>query len=179
MLQVGDVPAEELDLRGYRQRVAFVPQEAILLGGDLRSNIRYGRPDATDEVIDAAKRGFAWNFIQDFPEACTPSSASAVCSVRRPTPTDCHCPAILKDPDLLILDEATSALDSTSERRLPPRRTDERPQFRGHRPPPKHREKRHAHLRDGRRPVVEEGKHEELRAGGHYAQLVKNQELAG
>ena len=68
-LRVGDTPADDLDLRGYRQRVAFVPQEVILFGGDLRSNIRYGRPDATDEeIIDAAKRAYAWNFIQDFPE---------------------------------------------------------------------------------------------------------------
>ena len=54
-LHVGETPASDLDLRGYRQRVAFVPQEVILFGGDLRSNIRYGRPDATEEeVIDAA-----------------------------------------------------------------------------------------------------------------------------
>ena len=78
-LQVGDTPASELDLRGYRQRVAFVPQEVILFGGDLRSNIRYGRPDATEEeVIDAAKRAFAWNFIQ----ACSSSAVliSTTCS---------------------------------------------------------------------------------------------------
>ena len=66
---VGDEDVATMDLRGYRQRVAFVPQEVILFGGDLRSNIRYGRPDATEEeVVDAAKKAFAWEFIQEFPE---------------------------------------------------------------------------------------------------------------
>jgi len=62
-------PVQQLDLRGYRKRVAFVPQEVILFGGDLRSNIRYGNPEASEsEVIDAAKRAYAWEFIEEFPE---------------------------------------------------------------------------------------------------------------
>ena len=88
----------------------------------------------------------------------------------------------MKDPDLLILDEATSALDSTSEREVQAA-LDELMKGRSsvviaHRLSTVKNASRICVMEDGR--VVEEGKHDELMGqGGPYAQLVKNQELAG
>ena len=163
--------------------MAFVPQEVILFGGDLRSNIRYGKPDATEEeVVDAAKRAFAWNFIQDFPEGLDTLVGERVQLSGGQRQRIAIARAILKDPDLLILDEATSALDSTSEREVQAA-LDALMQGRSsvviaHRLSTVKNASRICVMEDGQ--VVEEGKHDELMAqGGHYAQLVKNQELAG
>jgi ABC-type multidrug transport system fused ATPase/permease subunit len=96
----------------------MVPQEVILFGGTIRENIAYGKTNATEaEIIDAAKKANAWDFIDSFPEKLNTvvgerglklsgGQKQRVAIAR----------AILRDPRILILDEATSALDSESER---------------------------------------------------------------
>jgi ATP-binding cassette subfamily B protein len=107
----------KLDPSELRQKMGMVPQHPILFSTDVWHNIRYGRPDATDEeVIAAAKRAHADSFIQELPEGyksflgeqgvrLSGGQKQRIALAR----------AILKDPSVLLLDEATSALDAESE----------------------------------------------------------------
>jgi ABC-type multidrug transport system fused ATPase/permease subunit len=100
-----------------RDHMAVVPQEVLLFGGTVRDNILYGNVNASEEqIIEAAKRANAFDFISGFPEGMetlvgdrgiqlSGGQKQRVAIAR----------AILKDPKILILDEATSALDSESE----------------------------------------------------------------
>lgn len=108
----------EYDLLHYRQNIAVVPQEVLLFGGTIRENIRYGRPDATDEeIIDAARKANAWDFIQAFPDSLdTLVGERGVKLSGGQRQRVAIARAILKNPVILLLDEATSSLDAESEK---------------------------------------------------------------
>lgn len=109
---VGLVPLSEL-----RKQMAFVPQDVILFGGSIKENIAYGKPEATqDEIIEAAKKANAHEFISSFPdgyETIVGERGIKLSGGQRQRIAIAR--AILKDPVILILDEATSSLDSESE----------------------------------------------------------------
>jgi len=111
-------PATDYQLSALRDHMAVVPQDVFLFGGSIRENISYGKPGASEEeVIDAAKKANAWNFIQEFPEGLdTLVGERGVQLSGGQRQRVAIARAILKDPRILILDEATSALDSESER---------------------------------------------------------------
>lgn len=110
--------ARDYDLTALRDRMAIVPQEVLLFGGTIRENIAYGRPDASDEIIEAAARkANAHDFISSFPqgyETVVGERGIQLSGGQRQRIAIAR--AVLKDPAILILDEATSALDSESER---------------------------------------------------------------
>jgi ATP-binding cassette, subfamily B, bacterial len=111
-------PIDAYDLTAYRHNLAIVPQEVLLFGGTIRENILYGRPNAgEDEVIEAAKQSYSWEFIEQLPEGLdTVIGERGVKLSGGQRQRVAIARAILKDPAILILDEATSSLDAESEK---------------------------------------------------------------
>jgi ATP-binding cassette, subfamily B, bacterial len=139
-------------------------------------NIRYGRPDASDEeVMAAARAAFAHDFIQALPEAYrTFLGERGVRLSGGQRQRIAIARAILKNPPLLLLDEATSALDAESERMvqaaLEAAMRDRTTLVIAHRLATVQKADRIVVLDHGR--VLEQGKHEQLvAAGGTYARL--------
>ncbi|NQY64170.1 MAG: ATP-binding cassette domain-containing protein [Alteromonadaceae bacterium] len=116
-IKFNETEITQLSLMSLRQEMGMVPQHPILFSSDVWHNIRYGNPQATDEeVIIAAKRAHAHEFIEQLPEGY--SSFLGEQGVRLSGGQKQRIAlarAILKDPGVLLLDEATSALDAESE----------------------------------------------------------------
>jgi ATP-binding cassette subfamily B protein len=112
------VPVREVSLAALRQRVGIVPQDSTVFSTSALENIRYGRPDASDdEVKAAAKAAFAHEFITALPEGYgTYLGERGVRLSGGQRQRISIARAMLKNPPLLLLDEATSALDAESER---------------------------------------------------------------
>src|SRR5690625_1502610 len=69
VISIDGTDTRQLDLTELRRNMALVPQDISLFAGSIRDNIRYGRPDATEEeIITAAQNANAWEFISAFPE---------------------------------------------------------------------------------------------------------------
>jgi ABC-type multidrug transport system fused ATPase/permease subunit len=176
----GSELASSFDLHQLRQQMAIVPQEVLLFSGSILENIRFGRPDATEqEVIDAAKKANAWEFIVGFPEQLnTEVGDRGIQLSGGQKQRIAIARAILKNPSILILDEATSALDSTSER-LVQDALEELMKGRtsiviAHRLSTIRQADQILVLQDGQ--ITEQGKHDELMAlNGQYATYVAQQ----
>jgi ATP-binding cassette subfamily B protein len=116
-ISFNDIDIAELKLTDLRQAMGMVPQHPILFSSDVWHNIRYGKPQASDEeVISAATKAHAHEFIKQLPQGyasflgeqgvrLSGGQKQRIALAR----------AILKDPEVLLLDEATSALDAESE----------------------------------------------------------------
>jgi ABC-type multidrug transport system fused ATPase/permease subunit len=182
VIKVDGQPLDQYDLTGFRKRIAFVPQEVILFGGDIRSNIAYGKTDASDAVIrSAAEQANALAFIESFPDGfATVVGERGVQLSGGQRQRIAIARAILRDPDILILDEATSALDASSEKEvqlaLDALMKDRSSLIIAHRLSTIKNADQIAVLSEGT--VLEMGTHDTLIAsGGAYKKLVENQEI--
>ena len=112
------VPTADMALHDLRQRVGIVPQDAVIFSNTALENIRYGKPEASDDEVKAAARAaFAHEFIALLPEGYdTFLGERGVRLSGGQRQRIAIARAMLKNAPLLLLDEATSALDAESER---------------------------------------------------------------
>ena len=121
----GSVKVDGIDVRDIKQsslrrNIGMIQQDVFMFAGTIRENIRYGRPDATDEeIVEAAVRAQVHKEIMEMPQGydsyigergvMLSGGQKQRISIAR---------VFLKNPKILILDEATSALDTVTEQRI-------------------------------------------------------------
>jgi ATP-binding cassette subfamily B protein/subfamily B ATP-binding cassette protein MsbA len=117
---IDGVNVKDYSLESLRRNIGFVLQESFLFSSSIKANIAFGKPDASmDEIIEAAKRAQAHDFIMELPEnydtvlgergmGLSGGQKQRIAIAR----------AICADPSILILDDATSAVDMETEFRI-------------------------------------------------------------
>ena len=119
-ITVDGTDVRELTQESLHRSIGMIQQDVYMFAGTIRENIRYGRPDATEEeIIEAAKRAEIHGEIMEMPEGydsyigergvMLSGGQKQRLSIAR---------VFLKNPPILILDEATSALDTVTEQRI-------------------------------------------------------------
>ncbi len=110
----------EIQLHVLREGISMVPQNPLLFSGSVKENIRWGKPDASDEeVIAAAKAAQAHDFIMRLPQGYDSMLGQKGVNLSGGQKQRLAIArAIVKKPPVLILDDSTSALDLKTEYRL-------------------------------------------------------------
>jgi len=119
-LLINGTDIRSLDLDEYRRRIGYVPQDPFLFTGTVAENIRYGRPEASDEeVAFAASHLGRGDWLDDLPNGLSTSvgeRGSSISFGQRQLIALAR--VLLKDPDLFILDEATASVDPFTEAQI-------------------------------------------------------------
>jgi len=171
---------KKVKLKSLRRQMGIVLQETFLFSGTIIDNIRYGKPEATDEeVIAAAKLVGAHEFIENLPDGYyTKIGEGGVGLSVGQKQLVSFARALLRDPAILILDEATSSIDPYTDllirKAMKTLLKDRTSIIIAHRLSTVRDVDRILVIDDGR--IVEEGSHEELiKKGGLYSYLYKMQ----
>lgn len=108
----------DVKLKSLRNQIGIVQQDVYLFAGTIMENIRYGKPDATEEeIIGAAKNANAHEFIMSFPDGYHTDIGQRGIKLSGGQKQRLSIARVfLKNPPILIFDEATSALDNESEK---------------------------------------------------------------
>lgn len=121
----GTVYVDGKDVRDYnlhhlREHIGMVLQNNVLFTGDIRSNLQWGDPNASDEtLLEATKDSQAYEFISRFPEGLDTEIEQGGVNVSGGQKQRlCIGRAMLKQPSILILDDSTSAVDSATEGKI-------------------------------------------------------------
>lgn len=113
-------PIRDVKLRSLRGQISLITQETIIFSDTVANNIWYGRPRASfEEVVSAAKRAFADEFVQQLPEGyetVVGEHGATLSGGQRQRIAIAR--AILRDAPILIFDEATSQIDPESELKI-------------------------------------------------------------
>ena len=118
VIRLDGVDLRDLTRAAFRRSLALVPQDPVIFATSARENIRFGRPEATDdEVEEAARAAAAHDFIVALPDGYgTEVGERGMMLSGGQKQRIAIARAILRDAPVLLLDEATSALDAESER---------------------------------------------------------------
>ena len=119
-MKVDGIDVRDIKQSSLRRNIGMIQQDVFMFAGTIRENIRYGRPDATDEeIVEAAVRAQVHKEIMELPQGydsyigergvMLSGGQKQRISIAR---------VFLKNPRILILDEATSALDTVTEQRI-------------------------------------------------------------
>ena len=105
-------------MRSLRNNIGIVQQDVYLFAGTVMDNIRYGRPDASDEeIVQAARNANAHEFIMNLPDGYDTYIGQRGIKLSGGQKQRLSIARVfLKNPPILIFDEATSALDNESEK---------------------------------------------------------------
>ena len=179
-ITISGVDLREWELKALRSNIALVSQDTYLFHGNIRENIAYGKPEASEkDILAASQQAQLHDFVMTLPEGydtIVGERGIKLSGGQRQRLSIAR--AILKDAPILILDEATSSVDSETERAIQ-ENLDQLVEGRtaiiiAHRLSTLRNADRILVLRDGR--VAEEGRHGDLvGAGGVYADLWKVQ----
>lgn len=117
-IKIDGVDIRDIKLKSLRQNIGVVQQDVYLFVGTVKDNIRYGKPDATDEeIIEAAKNANAHEFIMELPDGYNTYIGQRGVKLSGGQKQRLSIARVfLKNPPILIFDEATSALDNESEK---------------------------------------------------------------
>lgn len=117
-IAIDGINIKDIKLKNLRDNIGVVQQDIYLFAGSIHENIRYGKPNATDEeIIMAAKKANAHDFIMELPDGYNTDIGQRGVRLSGGQKQRISIARVfLKNPPILIFDEATSALDNESEK---------------------------------------------------------------